>query len=68
MLSPYLQEQLVVLRRIADRGMNHCHTAMFHTTQGPAVEAQTASGWARSHVDLWQHMIDELERTIANAS
>lgn len=44
-------EQLEILRRIADRGMS---------LSRPCIGAD---GGDSAQLDLWQHMLDEIERT-----
>lgn len=55
-----LKERLEVLRRIAERGLAMAQ----RESSKPSLKLATYwTSWAhRQHLDLWQHMLDELER------
>lgn len=58
-------EQWDVLRRIAERGLKMAQEARAEIAAipgGPHALAVGRSAAHRSHLDLWQHMIDELQR------
>jgi hypothetical protein len=47
-MSPYIAEQLEILRRIAERGLRLAQDNTAHDAR---------------YIDLFQHMLDEIQRT-----
>ena len=60
-MTPEQVERLEVLRRIAERGRSLAQLGSFAgMPHGAASEARAEAHV--SHLDLWQHMIDEIGR------
>jgi hypothetical protein len=54
---PTRDEQKEILRRIAERGLRLAQTAHPDLSRPSAARAAH-----EAHLDLWQHMLDEIER------
>ena len=50
-------ERLEVLRRIGERGLALAQAGSFHSHRSDGYVAASAE-----HLDLWQHLLDELSR------
>lgn len=58
-----MSEQQEVLRRIAERGLKLAQKGVNRSSgDNVSVYTATAAGIHGQHLDLWQHMLDELER------
>lgn len=51
-----MEEQIEILRRIAERGLTHAQEC------ADMEEYPDVHEWS-DQIDLWQHMLDEIERT-----
>ena len=66
-----MTEQIQVLRRIAERGLQMAQKAVDDPSEYIDSMCCPEEAWSdanKNHQDLWQHMLDEIERLSAHSA